>query len=74
MPTKKGEDLRSYVRLDFILYAVIAVICILALSTLMGYKTDLGLLTGLVGLATALVTALVTYLRGKGGDITRRGE
>lgn len=64
MPSKK-EDLRSYVRLDLALYVVLAVICILALATLFGYKCDLGLLAALIGLATGLVTALVTYLRGK---------
>jgi type IV secretory pathway VirB2 component (pilin) len=56
------------VRLDFALYAVIAVICILGLATLFGHKADLGLLAALIGLATALVTALVTYLRGKAGN------
>lgn len=68
MPSKKREDLRSYVRLDLALYIVISVICVLALATLIGYKADLGLLAALIGLATALVTALVTYLRGKAGN------
>lgn len=66
MPAKKKkEDLRSYVRLDLILYVVVGVICVLALATLAGYRCDLGLLAALIGLATALMTALVTYLRGK---------
>lgn len=68
MPTKKRENLRSYIRLDLAFYMVVAVICVLALATLFGYRPDLGLLTALIGLATALVTALVTYLRGKAAN------
>lgn len=71
MPTERKEDLRSYVRLDLAFYMVIGVICILALATLRGYKPDLGLLTALIGLATALITALVTYLRGKAANNKR---
>lgn len=66
--SKDGRDLRSYVRLDLAFYMVIGVICVLALATLAGYKCDIALLTALIGLATALVTALVTYLRGKASN------
>lgn len=74
MSPKKKESLRSYVRLDLALYAVIIVICVLALATLTGHKPDLGVLTALIGLATALVTALITYLRGKAANNEEEGK
>lgn len=69
----KAQDLRSYVRLDLVLYGVIIVIAILCLSSLFDHAVDLGVLTALIGLATAVMTAIVTYLRGKstnGGEET----
>lgn len=64
----EDNDFRSYVRLDLVLYLIVGVICALALATFVGYECDVSLVAALIGLATAMATALVTaYARRKKG-------
>lgn len=70
MPSRKQAAV--VVRIDVILYAVVAVVAILALASLVTGRVDVGLVGALLTFATGALTGWLTYLRlcnGKGrGD------
>lgn len=71
----RADELRRVIRIDWVVYAVVIVVCVLALAALYpGATIDHALVGTLVTFATGVIGGLFAYLRykargnGKGGN------
>lgn len=58
-----GQELRKIIRLDWVIYLIVAVIAVLVLAGLFGVEADHMIVGTLVTFVTGIVTGILTYLR-----------
>ena len=64
-----GQELREVVRLDWVIYLIVAVIAVLVLASLFGVEANLLIVGTLVTFVTGIITGILSYLR-----LTSRGD
>jgi hypothetical protein len=75
-PQDRANELRSILRIDWVVYTVIAVVCILSLAGLHpGVQVDHAVVGTLITFVTGVIAGLFTYLRYKAnGNDEPEGE
>jgi len=75
-PDDPGDELRSVVRLDWVIYILVAVIAALSLATLFGTDAErvIVIVGTLVTFTTGIIGGVLTYLRRNRPDAKHRGE
>jgi len=74
-PEDPGDELRSVIRLDWVVYILVAVIAVLSLATLFGTDADrvIVIVGTLVTFATGIIGGVLTYLRRNRSATKHRG-
>jgi hypothetical protein len=68
-PPNRANELRAVLRVDWVIYTVIAVVCILALAGLHpAVQVDHAVIGSLITFATGVIAGLFAYLRYKAGN------